>query len=65
MPTHSESIYFLKEKKLWCALFESQGRGKKRKVENMDENPIIYLTIVLEVESNFSDVFKGDIMTTM
>jgi hypothetical protein len=59
---HSERLYFLKDKNGWCALFETQGGGKKRKAKSRDENPIIYLTVVLEVEKNSSDVFKGDIM---
>jgi len=62
---HSESVYCLKEKKLWRALLESQGGGKKAKAKSRDENPIIYLTILLVIESNFSDVYKGDIMTTV
>jgi hypothetical protein len=55
----------LKGEKIWCALFESQGGGKKGKTKSRDENPIIYLTTVLEAESNFSDVYKGDIITTV
>jgi hypothetical protein len=62
---HSESVYCLKEKNFWCALFEFQGGGKKGKIESRDENPIIYLTTVLEAKRNFSDVYKGDIMTSV
>jgi hypothetical protein len=58
----SESIYFLKEKNFRCALFESQGGGKKGSTKGRDENPIIYLTTILEAERNFSDVYKRDIM---
>jgi hypothetical protein len=62
---HSEIFYFFKEKTSWHALLQSQGGGKKGKEKNRDENPIIYLTTVLEPENNFSGVYKGDIMTTV
>ena len=65
MINHNERIYFLKEKNFRCTLFESQGGGKKGKTESRDENPIIYLTAVLEAERNFSDVYKGDIITVV
>jgi hypothetical protein len=42
--------------------FEPHNGGKKGITESRDENQIIYLTTVLEVESNFNDVYKEDIV---
>ena len=42
---------------------KNYGGGKKGIAESRDENPIIYLTAVLGAESNFSDVYKGNIIT--
>jgi hypothetical protein len=51
-----------KGEKFSVCSFESQGGGKKGIEESRDENPIIYLTTVMEAERNSSDVYKGDIM---
>jgi hypothetical protein len=54
-----------KEETFRHALLESLGGGKKGKEKSRDENPIIYLTTVLEEERNCSDVYKGNIMTVV
>jgi hypothetical protein len=59
---HSEIVYCFKEKFVFCSLLESQSGGKKGIEKNRDENPIIYLIVVLEAKKNSSDVYKGDIM---
>jgi hypothetical protein len=58
-------VFLVLRRKFLVCSFESQGEGKKGIEEGRDENPIIYLTKVLESERNFSDVYKGDIMKAL